>query len=240
MTPNQLIFIVGFPRGGTRWLLSILGAHPDVAECKGEPCTLSQCNTKESMISHTKNYLKENEVKKFYVQKAPLDAKHLNKWKSIVPESKVLFIIRDPRDVVTSHQRGDMAWLEGRNRHLEHVMKKLDIYFDGYREYKDDPNLMLTRYESIYKDFYNEVGKIYDFIGLDHDANLLSAVKYYTSFEVQAGRKPGIERREEHRRKGIIGDYIHNLSLADFYKIQTQYLEFMKELGYERIPVSHT
>lgn len=237
MTPDQLIFIVGFPRGGTRWLLSILAAHTDVSECRGEPCTLCQCNNADSMIAHTRNYLKNSDPKRFYAQKAPLDAKYIDKWVAQVPESKMLFIVRNPLDVVTSHQRGTMQWLYGRNKAAEHVMRKLRVYYDEYRKFKSEPNLMLTRYERLYFDFYNEVGRIYDFIGLDYNIHLLKAIKDYTSFEHQTGRKPGDERQDQHRRKGIVGDWQNHMRPEDLAVIDADYGWFFEELGYEPVCV---
>ena len=231
---KNFIFVTGFPRGGTSWLRNCLGTHPDVVKVPGE-LPVMHLRDAAKIDAACAEAASELDAGAHYVSKAPADAPNIDKACRMLPDSRFVFIIRDPRDVVVSHQRGTRKWMTaGRNGSAAGILDKLEEYYAGYTRCQGAENVMLVKYEDLHQSFGTTYPKILDFLGLTHDAQVIRDVMKKNSFMKQTGRKH-IEDRGAARRKGVIGDWAIHLKDADVKTIQNHRFgsSFMSDHGYE-------
>ena len=185
-------FIVGFPRSGTTLLEQILASHPDVAALEERSCLEDSIadlfldgkalerlakSKSEELGAYRAAYWRRvaaNGVEargKTFIDKMPLNTVLLPLIHRLFPDAKILFAIRDPRDVVLSCFRRrfgmnpamyQMLTLRGAADYYDTVMR-LGVL---YRE-KMPLNLREVRYEALVEDFETEARKHAAFLGLD-------------------------------------------------------------------------
>jgi hypothetical protein len=106
-----------------------------------------------------------------FIDKMPLNAVFLPLVARLFPRAKILFALRDPRDVVLSCFRRRFAMnagmyeftsLETTAAYYGAVMRLTEIYRD-----KLAPDLIEVRHESLVADFDGEAARICDFLGLE-------------------------------------------------------------------------
>lgn len=68
-------------------------------------------------------------------------------------------------------------------------------------------NIHVIRYEDLHADFHGSLNSVADFIGLDAAKLDIDKIQHETSFETITSRKPGDEKVDSHRRKGVSGDH---------------------------------
>ena len=131
---DDVIFISGFARGGTTWLRKALSHHPDIAEIRSEINFNNQLSKRRLNAQNIQRLLLdrlgdiEGDYKKIAF-KAPANTLVLNKMAKILPNSKFIFILRDPRDSYNSHLCGNQEWLTaGSNATIDGCMKTKEIY----------------------------------------------------------------------------------------------------------------
>ena len=231
---KNFIFVTGFPRGGTSWLRNCIGAHPDVVQVPGE-LPVMPLGRKTEVDEACRVAVSELESADRYVSKAPADALSIDKACRMLPESRFVFIVRDPRDVVVSHQRGTKKWMSaGRNKSCAGILDKLEEYHAGYTRCQDAENVMLVKYEDLHQSFASTYGRIADFLDLSYDSGTIREVMKKNSFMKLTGRKH-IEDRDAARRKGVIGDWAIHLGDADIEVVKRNAFSstFMRDHGYE-------
>jgi hypothetical protein len=136
---HRMVFVTGFARGGTSWLRNCLAFHPDIAKIPVEMVLFREHGSNTQAI--------ENEIEAalekyhldapHFVNKAPANAPFVGKACRLFPETKFIFIIRDPRDVFVSHKRGNQKWMRGANSTIQGCLEKTEKYFKEYAEDKD-------------------------------------------------------------------------------------------------------
>jgi len=186
------IFLLGFPRSGTTLLEQVLAGHPDVAAMEERTCLMDSATAffgseadldrlaalpEPELESWRQAYWKrvaETEpalTRPVFIDKMPLNAVFLPLIAKLFPRAKILFALRDPRDVVLSCFRRRFAMnagmyeftsLETTAAYYGAVMRLVDIY----RE-KLALDLMEVRHEKLVADFDGEVRRLCDFLGLE-------------------------------------------------------------------------
>jgi tetratricopeptide (TPR) repeat protein len=190
------VFLVGFVRSGTTLLEQVLASHPDVAALEEQPTLraitpayfgdnggmerLKTLSVEEAdglradYWSKVRGFL--DPTGKMFVDKAPLSTLWLPMIAKLFPDAKVLFAVRDPRDVVISafrhrFQINALAWgftdLEGTARFYAATM----ALAQQYRQMLP-LSLYEHRHESLVRDFDGEVGRICQFLGIDQTASM--------------------------------------------------------------------
>ena len=117
------IFLMGFPRSGTTLIESMLTAHPDVVSLEerntlqgsvrawlSDPAALNRLmNARDAELSpYRQDYwacvkaFGSDPTGKIFIDKNPFNALKLPLIYRLFPDAKVVFAIRDPRDVVFS------------------------------------------------------------------------------------------------------------------------------------------
>lgn len=248
---RKMIFVTGFPRGGTTWVRDCIGSHPKIAGLPGETTFLKPLAgyTLSALADHNLVTLLRSQIAdgiarkvaafgsdaSYYVNKAPSDAINAAKAALLIPEAKFIFVIRDPRDVLVSHQRGARKWMDGKNSTVLGCMSKLERYFRvGYLDGEVRPNEWLVKYEDLHQDFDRTLRRLYDFIGVESDACIVAEVYRRNDFESKTGRRHK-ERLEAPARKGVVGDWANLLAETDleWYKERPFWTVFMERFGYD-------
>ena len=231
---NRLIFVTGFARGGTSWVRDCIAFHPDIEMIPKEMTVFRDLRKDRHAIECAiGEAIQDNGLTKpQLVNKAPANAPFVADACRMFPESKFIFVIRDPRDVFISHKRGNWEWMGGRNKTVAGCMQKTETYYEGYRKAADCRNLLLVRYEDLHQDFHAEMDRIYRFVGAHADQQLLDACFEKHNFVARTGRRR--EDRDSPRRKGVVGDWVNFIKPSEvrWYKRHTFWKRFMKSRGY--------
>lgn len=231
---QNMVFITGFARGGTSWLRDCVGSHPDIAILPRERVVFRDMKHPDDLRAYFERETAglSNQAR-FIVNKAPANAPHVGRAARAFPESRFIFIIRDPRDVLVSHQRGTQAWMGGANSTVEGCMAKTQKYYEGWLDARDLPNVMLVRYEDVHQDFFSTMRRIFEFIGVDGGPDVLEEIFEANSFQARTNRS-NVEDRSSARRKGVIGEWALQLKPKEieWYHKSKFYNDFMARHGY--------
>ena len=190
-------FIVGFPRSGTTLLGQVLAAHPKVItldehELLADPgrAFLEQPGGLDRLAALDQDEL--DRLRRTYraraeaqtgpldgrmmVDKLPMNSLALPLICRMFPDARIIFVQRDPRDVVLSCFRQqftpnrtnlEFLTLEGAARFYDSMMR-LVVQFEA----KLDMDLRWQRHEDLVQDFEGETRAICGFLGLEWTADL--------------------------------------------------------------------
>lgn len=175
----------------------------------------------------------------------------VEKIRSHFPDSKIIQLVRDGRDVLTS---GTYDWLlkdaQGTERYRYHVDREagfeLRRFFDdavikkwarNWSEtidaFKDRKADAQVRYESMKQNLPKEINRIVTTIGADPAG--VEAASEKVSFEQMTGRKEGDASEPTAKaRKGIVGDWKTHFTRADGKLFDSLCGQQLIQLGYER------
>jgi hypothetical protein len=186
------VFVVGFPRSGTTLLEEVLAGHPlvcttgerdgldaGVREFLGNSDgldRLSRSDTTALLVFREKYWRKLRELGvefdgKVLVDKQPYNTVKLPLIVKLFPEAKILFVTRDPRDVIFSCFRRrfrmnpsnyELLTLEGAARLYDSVMGLADIF-----RTKLPIAVLDLQHENMVEDFRNCVDAVFRFVGLN-------------------------------------------------------------------------
>lgn len=201
-------FLLSFPRSGTTLLEHALGGHPDVATMEERETLIEvtldfmvdagdlevlQTAEEDRLDIYRRAYWKR--VKGFgftpgrrvFIDKQPLNTIRLPLIAKLFPRAKILFALRDPRDVVLSAFRHrfqvnaanyETLDLVRCARFYNSVMTLRDLYRSklGYDEH-------VTVYEQLVQSFEAETAAVCRFLGIDWNEEIMGFAA-----RAQAGR----------------------------------------------------
>lgn len=175
----------------------------------------------------------------------------LSEIRRMFPEAKIIHLVRDGRDVLTS---GTFDWLlkdaEGTDRYefyfnpipgmrLERffdakVIKKwaadwcetIDLFADT------DPDARIT-YEEMKDDMPAALTRLFESLGVDVAPEIGQKCAAASTFQKMSGRPPGLEDPTAKARKGIVGDWKNYFTLADGELFDALAGEQLQSMGYE-------
>lgn len=193
------IFVLGFPRSGTTLLGQVLAAHPDVVTLdehetlvdasraflvgRGGLARLAESDS-ESLDSYREAYWRRVQshgvavAGKVFVDKLPMNTLGLPLISRLFPDARIVFVERDPRDVVLSCFRrqfviGSSTWemltLDGTARFYDAVMRLAEAY-----RARLGLKLRAHRHEDLVADFEGQTKALCAFIGLEWSASMAS------------------------------------------------------------------
>lgn len=228
-----MIFVTGFARGGTSWLRDCIGSHPSVEILPRERTVFRDFNHPDEIRSNLEPEIRGFDSEKRIVNKAPANAPHIGEAARNFPESRFIFIIRDPRDVLVSHKRGHQKWMAGDNKTVDGCMEKIGRYYNGWLDARDLPNVKLVRYEDLHQNFSETMGGILEFCALDASHETISDIYADNTFQAKTSRSHK-EDRDSAKRKGVIGDWAAYLSVRErqWYEESETFSELFREHGY--------
>lgn len=190
------VFLVGFPRSGTTLLEQVLAAHPDVVAMDERNCLVDayefvlEAGGLERLAAldgaaldpWRARYWKRvaeagfSPARPVFIDKMPLNSVLLCLIAKLFPDAKILFALRDPRDVVFScfrrrfgmtQQMFELLTLEGTAAYYDAVMTLSDLYRGVLKLPVCD-----TRYEDLVTDFTGETARLCAFLGLAPDPGM--------------------------------------------------------------------
>jgi tetratricopeptide (TPR) repeat protein len=186
------VFLVGFPRSGTTLLEQVLAAHPDIVAMEERAClvdsameffgsnagldrlaALSGAELEPWRQAYWKRVAEAglSTSKAVFLDKMPLNAVFLPLIAKLFPRAKILFALRDPRDVVLSCFRRRFAMNAGMYEftspetacaYYGAVMRLIQIY-----QGKLALETFVARHESLLSDFDGEAHRLCDFLGVE-------------------------------------------------------------------------
>lgn len=167
------IIVCGCGRSGTSLMLSILGAHPRIQSLAHETNVFTHSNQMPLGLDRFNNrrklfrYLVTNVVDKTknrYCEKTPRNIHFINQIWEVEPNAKIVIMVRDGRDVVTSkHPRtGDY-----------HVEPKRWIDDNNLcRRYSKHSHVHVVKYERLIEDFQTTMRQVCFFLEEEFHTNL--------------------------------------------------------------------
>ncbi len=187
----QHVFLIGFPRSGTTLLEKALSSHPDIVSLEevdvlgavGNPLLATEAGLDRliHMTAPEADALRERywggvgEAMdapiggRIFIDKLPLHTPSLPLIARLFPDARILFALRDPRDVVFSCFRRrfrinaamfEFLTLEGAARYYDAVMH-MAAACRGVLPLA----VHAVRHETVVADFEGELGRALDFIG---------------------------------------------------------------------------
>lgn len=185
-------FLIGFPRSGTTLLEQIIATHPDMAALGERPALIESVTEflsgtggierlgatvsdllepyRDSYWSRAKQFVPEL-AGKIFVDKYPLGTMRLPLMRKLFPEAKIVFALRDPRDVVLSCFRRafkmnasmyEFTNLETAAHFYDTVMAAGEIYFARLAL-----KVHRLRYEDLVADFEGQGRALCNFLGVE-------------------------------------------------------------------------
>jgi tetratricopeptide (TPR) repeat protein len=188
--PRHHVFLVGFIRSGTTLLEQALASHSDVvtmeekdvfgdsAKFAASPQELDRLRwlPQEERARYAQAYwsrvreLRLDPGNGVFIDKHPFNALKLPLIAALFPHAKIVFAIRDPRDVILSCLRRRLTMGA-----LTYPLLNLESAARFYADYMLVVQLMASklplalhrvRHEDVVSDFEGEVRKVCDFIGI--------------------------------------------------------------------------
>jgi tetratricopeptide (TPR) repeat protein len=191
---SGLVFLMGFPRPGTTLLGQILASHPRIATIEEKPllgdaltafvhtqgglsqlAALSAAEVERYRGAFWRN-VRDRGVEprdKVVVDQTPLNTLHLPVIAKLFPEARVVFALRDPRDVVLSCFRrlfvpNDYVYeflsLEGTARFYDEAMRLAALFRERLAL-----RVLDVRNEDLAADFDGQTRALCDYLGLAWD-----------------------------------------------------------------------
>jgi tetratricopeptide (TPR) repeat protein len=184
------VFLVGFPRSGTTLLEQALASHPDIRTLEEANClsdTITEfVDTPDSLAKFAAlddaglapwraAYWKRvaeagGQIDRpLFIDKLPLNAIHLGLIARLFPDAKIVFSLRDPRDVLLSCFRRrlvmsahmfELTRLDSAAAFYDAVMTLADLYRDRL-----GLPILDIRHEDLVADFDGQMRRVVDFIG---------------------------------------------------------------------------
>lgn len=181
--PPTPVFIVGLPRAGTTLLDQLLTAHPDAAGVGEAPWfdrALSgrsaadwrslDDDARAALTARCRGWLREAGGR-VVTNKFPANFRHLPLILDLLPDARVLHVVRDPRDTALSIWRQDFpagnAWAND--------LLDIAAYVNGYRRlmaaYGETCGaaMLEVNYEQLVADPRPVMAGVLDFVGLPWD-----------------------------------------------------------------------
>lgn len=238
---TEPVYLVAYPKSGSTWLRFILGNYRAT-----EPCDFQSVRSRVPDIHDT-------EIDPACMQRAAVLKSHLAYQPAY---SRVLLMVRDPRDVAVSYYY----------HHLKHGLVAPDLDLDGFvslfnagelypavswRDHTDSwlsakvQELRVLRYEDMHNDTEDTLHGLLDFLGLERDTGALRQAIRASDFsamrrleEAQHEQIPSLRATREdirHVRSGKVGGWRGHLSESAHDALWQHNRSCMQRLGYGRV-----
>ena len=194
------LFLVGFPRSGTTLLQQVLAGHPEVTtlderdnfrDAHGplllEAGAMERWNSipganlaalRRDYWQRVEKALPEDRKRAVYVDKLPMNLAVLPLLHLLFPDAKIVFALRDPRDVIVSCFRSrfelnaamiQFLSLENAARYYDAIMGLAEVARERL-----PLSLHVLRYEDLVADLRGETVKLMEFLGLPWSEDALN------------------------------------------------------------------
>lgn len=242
------VFLISFPKCGRTWLRLMIGKAiqfhfnlPDINILELHQFEKSNPSIPRILATHDD----------YPDWKRPDE---LTELKANYKHAKVIFLVRDPRDVVVSmyfHKKKREDSYDGRlSEFLREQVGSLDTIIRYYNIWAENRNIpkdfLLVRYEDIHKNPQKELRRVLDFLGLQtiNDEVINEAVKHasfenmhkmekedtFNSFRLRPTNKKDEESYKT--RKGKVGGYVDYLNKEEIKYLNQSIGDTLRLYGY--------
>ena len=160
---------------------------------------------------------------------------------SILPKfNKIIYIIRDPRDVAISYSK--FAFTEHKLKNgsphyeqnpesylanrLEEMTRQWVQHVGGYLKYQTELNIYPIFYERLLHDFDSELEKLLAYLEIELPADKIAEIKHNVAFKTMKQQSP------KHLRKGSSGQWQEKISDSQKQTIERVAAPMLDLLGY--------
>jgi len=247
------VFLAGFPRSGTTLVQNVLEGHPDVVALQEHPLLqealrdfLSNEEGRKRLAGLGSNELaayrahywqrvaaRNVDVKgKVFVDNRPLSSQQLVLVAKLFPDAKVLFMRRDPRDVVLSCFRSSFAMAPATFEFLklDRAARLYVAVMELCESYREVLGLAWheLHHETLVDDFDGELEKLCRFIGIDRRPEMQDFSERAKTREIHTRSAPQVRRELNREGIGQWRNYAGQLK-----PILPVLRPWVKKLGYE-------
>ncbi|MFP4576017.1 MAG: sulfotransferase family protein [Coleofasciculus sp.] len=213
--PN--LIVIGTQKGGTSSLHYYLSLHPEIYMCREKELDffIAQRNWERGVEWYKKNFVGEAKI---YGESSPNYTDYprydqiAKRMHSIVPNVKIVYILRDPIKRIISHY---MHWYGAglENRSLSDALRKIEssrytrrcLYYmqlDQYLNYFPKSNIFIMTTEDLYNKPQKNMQKLFTFLEVDN----LFFNKSFSRLHHQSSKK---------RRKNALGKYLEKSPIGE-------------------------
>lgn len=258
-TSDYPAFIVGSPRSGTTLTEQVLASHSNIHVLSEEPCLRRTINdagrilaletyqypefladvTPEHIESLQQAYFKETRIvipedaqSKHLIDKNPASIAHLCFIARLFPQTQILMILRDPRDVCLSCFTQPFAFNDATRNYysLESTVEFYAMMMDAYLHFKETLplNILEIKYEDMVTELEPEARKMLEHLGEPWDDDVL---RYYEKDKHRNINTPSYEAVTKPTYTSSIGQWKHyETQFAPYLSKLEPYLE---KFGYD-------
>ena len=247
------VFLVGFPRSGTTLLENVLASHPQVSTLEERDTfgalthrylvneagrdRLAHASPQEIAEARASYWARVKEFGadvsgKVFVDKYPMSSLKLPMVAKFFPKARILFAVRDPRDVVLSCYRRSFAMNSSMFEILsiDRAARFYDAAMtacDAYRRKLELP-WRQVRNETLVADFDNEARAIVEFMGFVWFAQMRDFAEHAKSRTIRTPSSTQVIKGINSDGVGIWHNYEKEMAPAIPYLGR-----WIKEFGYE-------
>ena len=228
--PN--LIVIGTQKGGTCSLHYYLSLHPQIYMCREKELDffIAQRNWQRGVEWYQKNFVGKAKI---YGESSPNYTDYPRyeqvpkRMHSIVPESKLIYILRDPIKRIISHY---MHWYTAglEDRSTSEALKKLEnsryirrsLYYlqlEQYLEYFPKSNILIMTTEDLYNNPQQSMQKLFSFLKVDNP--------FYDQRFTRIKHKNSDKRRKNtlglSLRKSLIGETVERFPYSLREKVKT-------------------
>lgn len=250
MNSGKKVLVAGYPKSGNTWLgymvSYLLGAKYIDLHAPDSKVTLQKEILKliDGSVLHKTEY---EQVCKTHNRYNFLQDSNFN----LESYDKVIFIVRDPRDVAVSdyffkYYNVPVAtnkpekiltyrpWMVRKlvwKMNLLRTARNWTFHTISWRTFEGK---CLIRYEDLKKDSLGALQSICNYLNVPCEMEILQdALRLFDFEKLSGGRKPGEEYQTAFFRKGVIGDYENYFDVIDKRIMNWYAADEMKSLGYK-------
>lgn len=229
--PDPPIVIGGCARSGTTLLLSVLSCHPEVNALADETRALSVAPVRMQRLERALRLHPPLPRHRRWAEKTSKNVTGFGLILDVLPEARLIHIVRDGRDVVTSRHP-----IQGRRAYYLPAERWIADVSAGLR-YMDHPSVLTVRYEDLVLDYERTVATICEHTGLSMHPNFgdyptTATIVRHQSWATQPGESSAVARQ--------IGSEVIGRWRLPEHKAQVQTLtrkkagrELLARLGYQ-------
>ena len=185
------IFLVGCGHSGTSVLLRLLGAHSKIYAVPYESRVFTHPDLKQRLTSMIWNRNTVAQRKHRWVEKTPLHVRMIDRIFTRYLDAKVLFVVRDGRDVAVSFRKRFGDFEKGIRRWVDDNRQGLS--------WTHDSRVMTVRYEELVKQYDETMPRICRFIGEAFEEELIDYHETPAYIFSKRVRNPGSGSGKDHK-----------------------------------------
>jgi hypothetical protein len=186
------IFLVGCGHSGTSVLLRLLGAHSKIYGVPYESRVFTHPDLKQRLTTKIWNRNTVAHRKHRWVEKTPVHVRMIDRIFARYPDARVLFVVRDGRDVAVSMRKRFGDFGKGMRRWVDDNRHGLN--------WTDDPRVLKVRYEDLVKQYDKTMPRICKFIEEAFEEGLIAYHETPAYIFADSARNPGSGSGKNHKQ----------------------------------------